>query len=318
MERVEAIVKQSKQLSALSPTLADNLAAIRQNYSEAIESLEDQMNRQEHEGDTIDSIEERMSQLHQLARKHKVQPETLGAVLEKYQQEKETLQTLEQKIATLASTLAQQEETLHQQATTLSQLRTAAATTLSQSASSYFPSLGLQQATLAITLDPGERALHHHGYDSVSYLVQFNKGYQAQALEQVASGGELSRVALALYLGNSNENSAVSSLIFDEIDSGIGGATAASLGELLTTVATKHQVIVITHLATIAACANAHIIVSKSEEQGKTTLSAHPVSDQARVEEISRMLSGSTHGLASQENAKALLERTQHSKIQSP
>jgi DNA repair protein RecN (Recombination protein N) len=168
----------------------------------------------------------------------------------------------------------------------------------------WLPRLGLPGGTLsvapvALTEDQS------HGAEGVTFQVQLNAGIEARPLAKVASGGELSRLMLALKVVLARQD-AVPSLVFDEVDQGIGGEVGAQVAEALGEVARRHQVLVITHLAQIAARADRHLVVSKRPRGGIATSDVMRVLGEDRVLEIARML-GDTEGDAARRHARALL-----------
>ena len=145
------------------------------------------------------------------------------------------------------------------------------------------------------------------GAEDVEFLVALNVGHEARPLARVASGGELSRVMLALKTILARLDH-VATLVFDEVDAGIGGRVGLQVGETMRRVASHHQVLAITHLAQIAARAHHHIVVTKGARSGVTTADTHVVAGDDRVEEISRMLGGDTESQLSRAHARELLE----------
>ncbi|HEX5725659.1 MAG TPA: DNA repair protein RecN, partial [Longimicrobiaceae bacterium] len=146
------------------------------------------------------------------------------------------------------------------------------------------------------------------GAEEVEFRVSLNRGFEPRPLSFVASGGEMSRLMLSLKTILARQD-AVPTLVFDEVDSGIGGRVALQVGDKLREVADTHQVFVITHLPQIASRAHLHLLVAKQEREGKTATEVWPVADQERVREIARMLGGDPESAVSLEHARELLER---------
>jgi DNA repair protein RecN (Recombination protein N) len=144
------------------------------------------------------------------------------------------------------------------------------------------------------------------GAESVEFLVSPNQGFEPMALSKIASGGELSRVMLALKSILATVDR-VPVLVFDEIDSGVGGVVGGAVAEKLAEVASRHQVLVVTHLAQVASRADTHLMVEKGAGDGITTASVRTLSGEARVEEIARMLGGDPESKTSREHARELL-----------
>ncbi len=169
------------------------------------------------------------------------------------------------------------------------------------------PRLGLEGGRLAVALEPLER-ITAQGAESVALMVRLNTGLDARPLARSASGGELSRLMLALkvVLGRHDQ---VPTLVFDEVDQGIGGEVGAKVGEALAEVAERHQVLVITHLATIAARADHHLVVAKRAAGGVATSDVAVLHGEDRVNELARML-GDPDSDTARRHAQALLRGT--------
>ena len=164
----------------------------------------------------------------------------------------------------------------------------------------------LQMKHVIFTISITSHEYSFTGADSIDYLFSANLGEEPRRLKEIASGGELSRVMLAIkrVLGEKDD---IDTLIFDEVDTGIGGAVAVAVGEQIAEIAANHQVIAISHLATIAAKADNHLVVQKQSEQGRTFTTIFPVTKSKRVEEIARMLSGHPDNNSAINHAKELL-----------
>ncbi len=176
--------------------------------------------------------------------------------------------------------------------------RRRAAPELGHSVAERLHQLGMTRARLDVVVgarDPG---------DEVTFLLGANPGEPALPLAKVASGGELARTMLALRLVLTG---APSTLVFDEVDAGIGGSAAVAVGRALADLGRRHQVLVVTHLAQVAALADTHVVVSKSERQGRTVAQARIVQGEDRIEEIARMLSGRADSAAARQHAEELL-----------
>jgi DNA repair protein RecN (Recombination protein N) len=175
--------------------------------------------------------------------------------------------------------------------------RRAAATPLADAVEAHLRTLAMPHARLVVTVgdDPG---------DDVTFLLSANPGEPPAPLARVASGGELARAMLALRLVLTE---APDSLVFDEVDAGIGGEAALAVGRSLAALGARHQVLVVTHLAQVAAFADHQVAVSKREVAGRTEAAAHPVTGADRVRELSRMLSGLTDSGSARRHAEDLL-----------
>lgn len=189
----------------------------------------------------------------------------------------------------------------------LSKRRAKALTALAKEVNAILPALGMAggrfEAVAVPLAAPGP-----HGSEEVEFRVSLNKGFDPRPLAQVASGGELARVMLALKTILARLDS-VPTLIFDEVDTGIGGRVALQVGDKMREVAGSHQVFAITHLPQIASRAHHHLLVVKQERSGKTTTEVRPLDEDERVQEIARMLGGDPESAVSLEHARELLER---------
>ena len=188
----------------------------------------------------------------------------------------------------------------------LSALRSAAAKKLSRAVDAVLPELGMNGGRFTVFLEP-KTAIDEHGAEEVEFRVALNVGHDARPLARVASGGELSRVMLALKTILARADS-VPTLVFDEVDSGIGGKVGLQVGDTLRKVAEHHQVFAISHLPQIAARAHHHIVVAKAAKSGVTTADVTVLEGSTRVVEIARMLGGDPESKVSRAHAKELLE----------
>ncbi|HEU5186564.1 MAG TPA: DNA repair protein RecN [Gemmatimonadaceae bacterium] len=195
---------------------------------------------------------------------------------------------------------------LAEEARRLTTLRTAAAERLSRAVDEVLPDLGMESGRFTVKLTPRD-PIQPTGAEDVQYLVTLNVGHEARPLAKVASGGELSRVMLALktILARLDQ---VPTLVFDEVDAGIGGRVGLQVGETLRRVAQHHQVFAITHLPQIAARAHHHIVVTKGARSGVTAADVTVLSADDRVSEIARMLGGDAESEISRAHARELLQ----------
>ena len=189
----------------------------------------------------------------------------------------------------------------------MSALRTKAAPRLSAAVTQAMQQLGMAGGRFEVALLPQEEP-QSFGLEGVELRVAGHAGSTPRALAKVASGGELSRLALAIATTTSQRSAgSVPTLIFDEIDSGVGGAVADSVGRLMKQLGRSAQVLAVTHLAQVAACADHHFVVSKSLQGRSTVSDVKPVAGEARVAEVARMLGGETLSSTSRAHAQAML-----------
>ncbi len=260
----------------------------------------------EHDPARLRTLRARQDLLFRLFRKY---GEGSAAVLEAGRRAREELDVLEGGSLTRKELEARVEaaaERLSELAGRLSEARRGAADRLAAEVDAILPELGLDDGRFRVELEALEQP-GATGGESVEFRVALNRGFEPRPLARVASGGELSRVMLALKTVLARVD-AVPSLVFDEIDAGIGGRTANKVGETLRDVAGEHQVFAITHLAQIAARADHHLRVEKSDEGGAASTRVVPLEGEARVAELVRMMGGDPGSEVSVRHARELLE----------
>lgn len=240
----------------------------------------------------INWIEQRLARIHDIARKHRVAPEELLALQEKlitqYQtlnQSAENISLLEQKISTLAA-----EYSTHVKR--LTQSRQKAAKKLSSDVTAQIQTLGMPGGRIEIHLATRETdALYAHGNERIEFLVSTNPGQPLQPLNKVVSGGELSRIALAIQVVAA-QAAILPTLIFDEVDVGIGGGTAEIVGLQLKNLGKRAQVLCVTHLPQVAAQGHHHLHVQKHTQNNQVGTQVQLLSVEEKIQEIARMLGG--------------------------
>ena len=252
-------------------------------------------------------VERRRDQLFRLGQKYGATAEAVLATREQSAGELELLDTADGDLRALGARRAAAEAALEAATVALTARRRDAAERLARGVNRLLPKLGLPGGRLSALLvplaEPGP-----HGRDSVQLQVQLNLGLEAKPLARVASGGELSRLMLALKVVLARHD-AIATLVFDEVDQGIGGEVGVQVGDALAEVAARHQVLVITHLPQIAARADQHLVVSKAAKGGVATSDVEPIHGEDRVGELARML-GDTEGAAARRHAQDLLKRS--------
>ena len=259
----------------------------------------------------LDQLQSRMDVIYRLCKKYGA---TLGDVLahqKKVERELSEIENYDEDIAALEKEIAALEKELGKKAAALTELRRAAAKDLSSAIEEQLFALGMPKAQLAIRVEPAAD-YGPRGRDEVAMFFSANPGEAEKPLQRVASGGELSRIALAIKTVASSRDSSVPSMVFDEIDTGIGGRTAQMVAERIALVAQYKQVLCITHLPQIACMADAHLYISKRTEEGTTATQIRPLSERERISEIARMASGADMTTASLDNAR---EMVSHAKM---
>ncbi|MFO1089180.1 MAG: DNA repair protein RecN [Hyphomicrobiales bacterium] len=244
----------------------------------------------------LEEAEERLFALRALARKHKVQVDDLAALLERFEGQLQSLDEGERRLAALEADRVAARDRLDVSARALSDARRAAARRLDQAVMAELGPLRLERARFETRIDTDAGAPSATGIDRVEFLVAANPGTPLAPLAKAASGGELSRFMLALKVVLAANGSAPT-LIFDEIDTGMGGAVADAMGQRLARLAATLQVLAVTHSPQVASRAQSHYLIAKREEAREAGLRAvthvAPLQGRTRREEIARMLSGS-------------------------
>lgn len=278
---------------------------------EASYELRDYGESVEFSPERLDQLQSRMDVIYRLCKKYGA---TLGDVLAhqaKVEQELSEIENYDEDIAALEKEIAALEEKLGRKAAELTRLRTAAANDLSSAIEEQLFALGMPKARFHIRVEQAED-YSANGRDDVAMFFSANPGEEEKPLQKVASGGELSRIALAIKTVASSRDSSVPSMVFDEIDTGIGGRTAQMVAERIALVAQYKQVLCITHLPQIACMADAHLYISKRTVEGTTATQIRPLSERERISEIARMASGADMTTASLDNAR---EMVSHAKM---
>jgi DNA repair protein RecN (Recombination protein N) len=258
--------------------------------------------------DRFEALEDRIGRLHELGRKHRVLPEALIEVRERLAVELESLRNAGTRLATLDGEIARAAGAWAAAAAELTAARSAAAATLSQAASALIVELGMGGGRFEIVLEPVDSGRPDpQGAERVEFLVSANAGQPPRPLRKVASGGELSRVSLAIEVAALGLD-AVPTMVFDEVDSGIGGAVAEIVGQKLRALGEKRQVLCVTHQPQVAAQGHAHYRVSKAEAAGMTQSAVQKLGPKERQEELARMLGGVEVSREARAAAKRLLD----------
>ena len=256
---------------------------------EAVHSLNRYLQKIDLDPERLGQLEERMQALHAAARKYRTDTNQLPQLLIETSERLDAL-SASQNIEALRSKVKEQEGIYLKAAKLLSQKRSKAATELSQLVTAAMQNLSMAGGQLEIALKPLDEGASF-GLEQAEFLVAGHAGSTPRPLAKVASGGELARISLAISVITS-EASFTPTLIFDEVDAGIGGAVAETVGKLLRQLGESHQILCVTHLPQVAAQGNQHFKVIKSQSGDKTLSQLNVLSRNERVEEIARMLGG--------------------------
>ena len=300
---LEAQVENDKNLESIITSLQESLIQIEdasyelRNFSENLELDPEQFQQ----------LETRMSDALSLARKHQVQPELLYNHHQKLNKEFKQLNSGEQQIEQLTIDLQTAEQSYYQHAKKLSQSRNRYAKELSKKITNSIQKLNMQEGVFHIDLaESNSKTLSPLGLDNIEFQVKTNAGQSLQNLAKVASGGELSRIGLAMQVIIS-QRVATPTLIFDEVDVGISGATAAVVGKLLRSLGENTQILCVTHLPQVAGNGHQQMYVSKTSNGKNTNTNMIKLTEKDRLNELARLLGGdniTAHTLA---NAQELL-----------
>jgi DNA repair protein RecN (Recombination protein N) len=256
----------------------------------------------------LERAEERVHELEQLRRKHGCSADELSTLVVEMRSDLEAIENVEDQIQQLEEVVSDRRERCLDLAQSLSKKRRAAAQGLGEAVAGELRALHIPEARLRVRFDAPLKDPGPHGIDRVELEFSANAGEPLAPLTKVASGGELSRVLLAIKsVLSEGEGERVATYVFDEVDAGVGGAVAEAIGERLHRASRDRQVLCITHLPQIAAFADAHFRVEKRKKDGRTVTRVVELDPEARVEELARMLGGAKVTRSARDHAEALL-----------
>lgn len=314
------LIRKIKSFMEQAQILDPSLASIAKRFSDIFYDLEDSCDLLRAYRDTLifdplrlETIEQRLAHIFKLKKKFGNSEKEILNWKEQALGEFEELQNLEANVETKQKTISIKEKELVQRAYQLSEKRKRAGEELSQKITAILKTLGMAKASFVIVVSDrnsstAQKTFGPWGADVVEFFISPNIGEAQRPLKKIASGGELSRVMLAIKTITAF-NDSVQAMVFDEIDTGIGGEVALSVAEHLHNLGALKQVFCITHLATIAVRADNHLKVEKQADGGRTLTSVHSLDRGARKTEIARMLSGNMHDEAALAHAEELLEK---------
>ena len=287
-------------------SIAEVLQSSLAQAEDAAHSLQTYLRKTDLDPDRLKELDQRMSQWLSLARRYKRPPEKLAALLASWKQELNALEAA----SDLEGLEAQEKSAAaayQTEAKKLSQQRKKAAPKLAQAVTSAMQNLGMQGGRFEVALISLEQAAQH-GLEDIQFLVAGHAGSTPKPVGKVASGGELSRIALAIAVTTSELGEA-GTLIFDEVDSGVGGAVAETVGRLMKQLGMHRQVLAVTHLPQVASCADHHLLVSKASSKEGVSSSVTPIAGEQRVTEIARMLGGEKLSATTLAHAREMLTK---------
>ena len=299
---ISALAEHDQALSSIS----ESLESAQIQLDEAIHSLNRYLQKIDLDPARLEQVEERMQALHGASKKYRTETDALPKLLLETVERLDAL-TASQNIEALREKVKQEEDGYLKVAKQLSLKRKKAATELGQLVTDAMQNLSMAGGRLEIALSPLQEG-GSHGLEQIEFLVAGHAGSTPRSLAKVASGGELARISLAISVITSKA-SFTPTLIFDEVDAGIGGAVAETVGKLLHQLGQSHQILCVTHLPQVAAQGNHHLKVSKSQSGDKTVSQVQPLGRTERVEEVARMLGGATITDTTRRHARELLEQ---------
>ena len=294
---------QSKALDDASQLLNSSLIQA----EEASLELQNYMSSLELDPSKLQQVESRLTNIYDISRKHKIKPEQLHQLQQDLQQELTTINGSDEDIESLQQQLNALTAQYIEQAKLLTKKRKAAGKRLQKQVEKQLEELAMGNCQFVIELSTREQqAPHIHGAEDINFLVSTNPGQSPQALGKIASGGELSRISLAIQVITA-KTSATPTLVFDEVDVGIGGATAEVVGNLLQELGDGGQILCVTHQPQVASKGHQHIHVSKNAAKNSVSTQLTELNDNQKIEEIARMLGGIAITETSLDHAKEML-----------
>ena len=307
--RIARIEQRLTQAAADDPALADIVALLAPasiQIDEAARAIRDYRRRLDLDPDELARVTERLSAIHEVARKYRVRPEALpGLAVATSTRIAELAEASD--VAALEKAVGDTERRYDELAASLSAKRGTAAKSLAQRVTKAMQDLAMRGGRFDVALEPVSSPASH-GRESAVFMIATHPKQAPAPLSRVASGGELSRVALAIQIAAS-EVGRVPTLVFDEVDTGIGGAVAATVGGMLQTLGLRRQVLCVTHLPQVAAHADHHLQVAKSGDGEQATSTLAALSRVQRIDELARMTGGSAVTAKTRAHAAELYEQ---------
>ncbi len=323
VERLFEVKKNLDKASQIDPELcsrAESIADAAFHVEDLAGELRAYLNRIQMDDKHLEAVEARIDELNRLKRKYGGSIETVFSTLESIDHELSGIENISEKIIETEAKISELHKKLAKLSSQLSLKRKETAEILSEKVVEELSTLKMSQAKIQVSIQPlpaerdidphlktGGMAINETGIDSATFLIATNVGEPLKPLASIVSGGELSRVVLALKAILAKAES-VETSVFDEVDAGIGGSVAEVVGRKLFSLAGYHQVICITHLPQIAKFADHHFSISKQVYRGRTITRIKALNEKERVEEIARMLGGTTITQATMEHAREMLQ----------
>ena len=302
-------VDAAAQLDGELSTSAGQLLDLYYNAKDAAADLIGRLDAYETNDAELDEIEQRIDLIYKLKRKYGDTVEDIIAFGQKAREELELIQSSQERVEHLQAEQHRLYVLAREKAETLTQTRLKAFEELNKRISGTLDFLNMPGVRM--TLHHARGPLASHGQDSIEFYISTNPGEAPKPLAKIASGGELSRITLAIKNAMADKD-AVPTVIYDEIDSGVSGKAASRIGEVLRQSAEGHQILCITHTAQIAALADCHLLIQKNLANERTYTEIHPLDEDGRVDALAHLISGDHVTELSRANAREMLEQTRN------
>lgn len=309
-DSVSEMINKLEKINTIDPTLKEPLESLQNIHiqiKETANTLRDYSGNASSNPEQLKQIEERITAIEEISRKHKLKPAELYIKNKSLKSEFKEFNNTHENPDEIKKSQQEAEKKYRTTAKIVSAARKEAAKDLNEKITSSMQDLGMQGGRFYIDVNAkSTRDLFLDGLDDIQFLVNTNPGQPLRLLSKVASGGELSRLSLAIQMATAN-NLNIPTLIFDEVDTGVGGATAEMVGRHLRKLGDNAQVLCVTHLPQVAAQAHQHYKVDKIDTENKTSTTISSLDESLRTEEIARMLGGIEMTQNTHEHAKEML-----------
>ncbi len=308
LAQAQHLLQDYEQMDEAFRSMNEVLTSCLAQASDVAHSLQSYLRHTELDPDRLQELDARLSLWMSLARRYKRTPAELPALLQGWTDDLKRLDAAAD-LAALEAAEQAAADAYAKAARTLSQRRAKAAPKLAQAITQAMQGLGMTGGRFEVAVEPAPEP-GPHGTDAITFLVSSHPGMTPKPIGKVASGGELSRISLAISVTTSELGEAPT-LIFDEVDSGVGGAVAETVGRLMQQLGRDRQVLAVTHLPQVAACADHHLVVAKHKRAGNTTSSVQSAAEDTRVKELARMLGGERLSATTLAHAREMLDGAQ-------
>ena len=305
VSQLEKLLQYDQKLGSVLQLLNDGLVQL----EEASDELQHHLSSLDMDPERLEWVDTRLGQIHDLSRKHRVDPKEIPSLHIALAEELEQLLAASDQSSNLDELITQAEKTYFDAAAKLTDSRKKAAKKLEKLVSENIHELGMPNGKFVVEFTPQED-ISAAGMERIEFLVTMNPGQPLKPLTKVASGGELSRISLAIHVITASTGS-IPTLIFDEVDVGIGGGTAEVVGRMLRDLSKDRQVLCVTHQPQVAALGHQHLQVHKFTSQKTTKASVAELNDKQRMDEIARMLGGLEITEQTLSHAREMIERSQ-------